>query len=72
MFFGDEKLCSNPRCVLHVSANDENTEGRGDWATLPDGRTFARAPVGKYFFCHSCADKANNVAADDNGQEDPA
>jgi hypothetical protein len=56
----DEKFCGNPRCVLHVSPGDNNVEGWGDWATLPNGRTFAREQIGDRFFCHVCAEDPSN------------
>lgn len=60
MFQDDEKFCANPRCVLHVSANDPHVEGRGEWATLPNGCTFARVLVAEQYFCHACADDPAN------------
>ena len=60
MFHENEKFCSNPRCVLHVSSNDENVEGHGEWASLPNGHTFARVRVGDQFFCHVCAEDPSN------------
>ena len=52
----DEKFCANPRCVLHVSANDEHVVGHGEWATLPNGRTFARVQVDGLYYCHVCVE----------------
>ena len=60
MFHDNEKFCSNPRCLLHVSPSDENVEGQGDWASLPNGRIFARVQVGDRFYCHVCAEDPNN------------
>lgn len=56
----NEKFCANPRCILHVAPTDPNVEGRGDWATLSDSLVFARVRVGAQFFCHACADAAND------------
>ena len=56
MFQDDEKFCANPSCVLHVSAEDANVVGRGDWATLPNGLIFAREKVDDQFYCHACAE----------------
>ena len=50
MFGRDEKFCSNPRCALHVSPKDANVEGHGEWATLPNGCTFARVRVGENYY----------------------
>lgn len=61
MFHDSEKFCSNERCVLHVSSNDKNVEGSGDWATLPNGRTYARVQVGDRYFCHVCAEDPDNA-----------
>ena len=55
MFCDNEKFCGNPRCVLHVSANDENVVGHGEWATLSNGTKFARVKVGEVSYCHVCA-----------------
>ena len=60
MIHDNEKFCSNPRCVLHVSPNDSNVEGHGDWATLPNGPTFARVQANGQFFCHVCAEDPDN------------
>lgn len=57
----NEDFCSYPRCVLHVSAVDDNVEGHGEWATLPDGRISSRVKVGDRYFCHVCAEDPNNV-----------
>ena len=42
MFYDYSKFCSNEHCVPHVSSQDENVEGNGQWATLPNGIMFAR------------------------------
>ena len=60
MFGRDEKFCSNPRCALHVSLKDANVEGHGEWATLPNGCTFARVRVGENYYCHSCTEDPDN------------
>jgi len=52
----DDFFCANPRCVLHVTAEDASVVGQGDWATLPNGLTFARVRVGDHFYCHTCAE----------------
>ena len=61
----EDKFCSNSRCVLHVSADDENVEGRGEWATLPNGLTLSRVKVGDHSFCHVCAEDPDNPAQAD-------
>lgn len=60
MFYDDEKFCSNGRCPLHVSAKDPHVVGSGQWATLPNGVTYARVSVGDDYFCHVCAEDPNN------------
>ncbi len=56
-----QTFCANPRCALHVSPGDDNVVGHGDWATLPNGRTFARLQVDGRFFCHVCAEDPDNA-----------
>jgi len=56
----DDFFCANPRCVLHVTSEDMNVEGQGDWAILPNGLTFARVRVGDVFYCHVCAEDPDN------------
>jgi hypothetical protein len=56
----DDIFCANPRCVLHVTHEDPNVIGQGDWATLPNGLTFARVRVGEVFYCHACAENPDN------------
>ena len=53
----NEKFCANPQCILHVAPTAPNVEGRGDWASLPNGLVFARVRVGERFYCHACAEK---------------
>lgn len=60
MFSNNEKFCANPGCVLHVSENDENVMGNGEWATLFNGLTFARVKVGELSYCHVCAEDPDN------------
>ena len=55
-----QKFCSNPRCVLHVSAEDATVEGRGEWATLPNGLTISRVKVDDRYYCHVCAEDPDN------------
>lgn len=59
MIYDNDVFCSNPRCVLHVSPSDDRVEGRGEWATLQNGHTFARSRIGDHYFCHVCAENPN-------------
>lgn len=52
----DEPFCANPRCALHVRPGSPAVRGRGEWATLPDGRTYARTRHGDRYYCHVCSD----------------
>ena len=56
-----DKFCTNPRCVLHVSAKDANVMGRGEWAILSNRRTFARVSLNVQHFCHACAEDPDNA-----------
>ena len=60
MFYDDEKFCANPPCPLHVSPNDNNVVGRGDWAELQSGLIFARVECDGHYYCHVCADDPSN------------
>ena len=60
MFYDDSKFCSNERCVLHVSSQDPNVEGNGQWATLPNGIMFARMLRDGRYYCHVCYEDPDN------------
>ena len=42
---------------MHVSADDDNVVGHGEWATLANGLTFARVEIRDLSYCHTCADR---------------
>ena len=56
----NDKFCSNPQCVLHVSSEDGNVVGHGDWASMPNGFMFGRVLVNGRFYCHVCAEDPEN------------
>lgn len=60
MLRGGDLFCANPCCMLHATSEDANVIGQGDWATLPNGLTFARVRVGALFYCHVCAENPDN------------
>jgi len=47
-------FCGNPVCALHVRAGDPGVTGEGDWAVLPDGRTYGRSRRGGEVLCDAC------------------
>ena len=55
-----DTFCANPKCALHVSSNDPNAVGEGDWAQLPNGFMFGRALIDEHYYCHACADDSHN------------
>jgi hypothetical protein len=54
-------FCDNPRCALHVRAQDLHVEGGGNWVSLPDGRTFGRGRFGNTLLCDACGTRRGPV-----------
>jgi hypothetical protein len=54
-------FCDNPACALHVRVRDAMVEGRGNWLTLPDGRTFGRSRFGGLLLCDACGTRRGPV-----------
>ncbi len=54
-------FCANPACALHVRLVDAQSEGGGNWVTLPDGRTFGRRRLGRWLLCDACATRRGPV-----------
>ena len=48
-------FCSNPGCPFHVTGDDSNVRGFGDWATLEDGTTVSHCWVNGRLLCDLCA-----------------
>lgn len=68
----DEAFCSNPRCLLHCSPAHPQVAGRGEWATLANGRTYARLRRNGRHYCHVCArdpEHAPGVRLSDPGDD---
>lgn len=57
-------FCANPACALHVRLLDGRVEGAGDWATLPDGRTFGCGRFGSTLLCDACGTRRGPVRID--------
>lgn len=47
-------FCTNPACVLHVCADDQGVDGRGEWAVRPDGIVTGRARYDGRVLCDLC------------------
>jgi hypothetical protein len=48
-------FCSNMGCPFHVTGEDSNVRGFGDWATLEDGTTVSHCWVSGRLLCDLCA-----------------
>jgi hypothetical protein len=50
----DLPFCGNPDCVLHVTAGMPGVCGRGNWASLSDGRIVGRQTYCGLILCDDC------------------
>jgi hypothetical protein len=57
-------FCANPRCVLHVRADDARVQGAGHWAKRPDGIWVGQTAYEGAMYCDLCVRQAIRNLAD--------